>query len=357
MNNFEIYIKTSALGKTGIHWRKIDKEKQPEETPLLVKRTIIEAENPKDIRMVNDLLRGDQKSLLILRDSLEKKLLLEITGFESPSRSERLGRKVFSTLVLIAKDCPENENIIRSITCQEIEYLFEDELKNQTSPLEELLDKAIDFDGQKEFRCNWTSINNFINNKEKLENTPIAQKQKIEIKRKTPDNLNQLVEQISKYSLPKQWESWDNTIKTDGVLLVITDRLEDKTLLHRSGVWRGFAINSEEPIKQNKKLEITEENNSTKKKLQGSKQEVQISPKEQHDREIIPLGILILITVLVLSLIILLALIQHQEKPEKIPQNTNNKLIQEIDPVPNLCWLQKHPEQPPIIQTHQEIQE
>jgi len=56
MNNFEIYVKTSAMGQTGIHWRHICSEnEQPIETPLLVQDKILVSENGYPI-IVNDLL-------------------------------------------------------------------------------------------------------------------------------------------------------------------------------------------------------------------------------------------------------------------------------------------------------------
>ena len=46
MNNIETYVKTSALGKTGIHWRKIEtQEHQPIEKPSLIQRQLIKGNN------------------------------------------------------------------------------------------------------------------------------------------------------------------------------------------------------------------------------------------------------------------------------------------------------------------------
>ncbi|MEH2363746.1 hypothetical protein [Nostoc sp.] len=123
MNNFEIYVKTSALGQTGIHWRSIKSEEhQPVEVPDLIKRQVIGEENGQRA-IVNDLINEVKPSLLILRD--KEKLLLEITGIESPQRSIRLGRKVFNSMVWIADDIEENEVVLRKIACSAIQNILE----------------------------------------------------------------------------------------------------------------------------------------------------------------------------------------------------------------------------------------
>jgi hypothetical protein len=43
--------------------------------------------------------------------------------------------------------------------------------------------------------------------------------------------------------------NWDGETKNDGVLIVVTENLEKRTILHKAGVWRGFATNVEEPAK------------------------------------------------------------------------------------------------------------
>ncbi|AFZ03418.1 hypothetical protein [Calothrix sp. PCC 6303] len=111
MNNFEIYVKTSALGKTGIHWRKIEsKEYQPIEKPSLIQRQVIKGNN-NQVAIVNDLIDEVKPSLLLFRDQKTNKLLLEVTGIESHQRSEKLGRKVLNTIVWITDNLPENEKV------------------------------------------------------------------------------------------------------------------------------------------------------------------------------------------------------------------------------------------------------
>ncbi|MFM6400182.1 hypothetical protein, partial [Planktothrix sp.] len=106
-----IYVKTAELGKTGIHWRYIQsRDHQPSEVPSLIKQEILKNKNKRSV-LVNDLLDVVKPSLLIFRDGQDNKLLLEVTGIESPKRSERMGRKVLNSIVFITDDEQEIRKI------------------------------------------------------------------------------------------------------------------------------------------------------------------------------------------------------------------------------------------------------
>ncbi len=247
MSNFEIYVKTSALGQTGIHWRHIEsEERQPVEVPSLIKRKVIKEENGQ-IAIVNDLIDELKPSLLILRDNENTKLLLEITGIESPQRSIRMGRKVFNSMVWIADDKQENEVVLRKIAYNAIQNILQKDFL-----LRKMIEKSVEFYGLEEFRVNLEEVNEYIGHLEPVDSHPfsnIESYQQYQIEHKSSKSLEKLAEELRNYPLPKEWVNWDGETKNYGVLIVVTENLEKRTILHEAGVWRGFATNVEEPEK------------------------------------------------------------------------------------------------------------
>ncbi len=243
MSNFKIYVKTSALGKTGIHWRSIESEKrQPVEVPSLIKHQVIGEENGQ-IVIVNDLIDEVKPSLLVLRDN--EKLLLEITGIESPQRSIRLGRKVFNSIVWIADDIEENEVVLRKIAHSAIQNILQKDLS-----FSQMIEKSVEFSGLEEFRVNLREVDEYIEQIEPVSSHNFSEIPSYKVEYKSSENLEKLAEELQNYCLPKQWLNWDGTTKNDGVLIVVTENLEKRTILHKAGVWRGFATNVEEPVRE-----------------------------------------------------------------------------------------------------------
>lgn len=311
MSKFEIYVKTSALGQTGIHWRYAKSEEyQPIETPSLIKRQVIQKENGQQV-IVNDLIDEVKPSLIILRD--EQKLLLEVTGIESPQRSNQLGRIVLNSIVWIADDCKENEVVIRQIAYSAIQSFLQKE-----NPLSEMIQRSISFHGLEEFRVNLKEVNSFVAQLEQVQNqyfrhTEPPQK----IQDKSPENLKDLADELRNYHLPKKWSSWNERNK--GILVVVTDNLEQQTILHEAGVWRGFANNVEEPV-----IEVIE-SSEKKTKTEAAQeilplQEPQPSPQSNqrsHQFSLFDL-ILVLIVGIIVILLIFINIKPHQPQPKQI---------------------------------------
>ena len=311
MNNLEIYVKTSALGKRGIHWRKIEtQEHQPIEKPGLVQRQLIKGDN-NQITIVNDLIDEVKPSLLFFRDKEDNKLLLEVTGIESPQRSEKLGRRVLNSIVWIADDLEENENeaILRKIAYSAIQSFL-----NKDLTFSKMVEESIDFFELEEFRVDLDIINQFIQLIEQ-DNYPqidtIESKENYQIGRKSAEVLEELAEEIVNKPLPKNWIAWDGSTKTDGVLVVVTENLERRTILHNAGVWRGFASNVQEPIK-----EIVQ--SPEKKKEPISSQTPTVSEKSLPKNQTIRLIVIFLIVAITVALILISfkMMFQTQQTPQ-----------------------------------------
>ncbi|MBC1240282.1 hypothetical protein [Nostoc sp. 2RC] len=319
MSNLEIYVKTSALGKTGIHWRSIESEEhQPIKDPSLIKRQIFREENGQ-IAIVNDLIDEVKPSLLILRDNTNKKLLLEITGIESPQRSTRLGRKVFNSIVWIADDIEENEVILRKIAYSAIQNILQKDFS-----FSEMIEKSVEFYGLEEFRVNIKNINEYLGHIKPVYSHQFSDTEfysKYQIGHKSSESLEKLAEDLRNYSLPKQWLNWDGKTKNDGVLIVVTENLEKRTILHKAGVWRGFATNVEEPAK-----EVVELSQKKTEVLPP----VETFPAEQLQVSHQPIPILWRIMIMLLvGVIVILFIILGFPSPVSVPhQQEKNSQIQ-----------------------------
>lgn len=325
MENISIYVKTSALGKTGIHWRHIEsKENQPSEVPSLLKQKILNNENHEHPLIVDDLLDVVKPSLLIFRDGQDNKLLLEVTGIESPKRSERRGRKVLNSIVFIT----DNEQEIRKIAYSALENM----LGNDES-FSQMIQDSIDFHELEEFRVDLDQVKTFIKSLPNLPDSDSENNQETDyrINFYSKEHLQDLADNLKNYHFPKEWKSWNGDIKTDGVLVLVTDTLEEKTILHEVGVWRGFAKNCQEPenqrsqISEQKKMEIQEEKEP--EKIQTSK------PIQAKKLTILVIVFLILILLLSLSLMMNKPKL-HKKNLQIDCQNLTNCYPQEQTPTP-----------------------
>lgn len=324
MNNFEMYVKSSALGKTGIHWRRIiSEENQPREKHDLIQDPIIEGKNSQSTT-INDLIDVNKPSLLIFINQDKNKLLLEVTGIESTQSSEKLGRKVLNSVVWIAENSEENEKVLRKIAYRAIQSILDENLT-----LSKTIGESIDFFDLEEFRVNLEKINEFIKQIEhdiRLGANSTESDEKSKIEGKSKDNLEKLAEEILNNPLPKKWTSWDGTPKKDGVLVVVTENLEKRTILHQAGVWRGFASRVEVPAIES--VPLSEKKKKTIPSLQSQKVKQPTFPPPPNQK--IRLIIILLIAGMAILLILISLKILFQPKQTKIliPQPTQVPKIQ-----------------------------
>ena len=333
MENISIYVETAALGKTGIHWRYIESEEnQPSEVPSLLKQKILNNENHEHPLIVDDLLDVVKPSLLIFRDGQDNKLLLEVTGIESPKRSERMGRKVLNSIVLITDD----EQEIRKIAYSALENM----LGNDES-FSQMIQDSIDFHELEEFRVDLDQVKTFIKSLPNLPDSDSENNQETDyrINFYSKEHLQDLADNLKNYHFPKEWKSWNGNIKTDGVLVLVTDTLEEKTILHEVGVWRGFAKNCQEP-------ETPKTGNKTQETANLS-----VTPKTEslqksgENKEKKNLTLRLVLIVLILSILLLIIVIPklHQKNLEIDCQNLTQNIK---NTKTNICHPQEQTPKP-----------
>lgn len=257
-SDFNVYVKTCAMGQTGIHWRHIiDEKNQPVESPKLVREQLMGDDNAHPVivnghpAIINDLLDEVKPSVLIYRSN--GKILLEVAGIESPERSLRMGRKVLNLIVWEADNNEENEKIIRKIAYSAIQDIFQLDAslsKQSDSSFSNMIKDSIDFYEREEFRVDLQKVNKYVDGLKDIaseQNFDLENHSENSIKIKSDQELKQLAQDIKNRSFPKQWKGWNSETKSDGVLVVITESLEQRDIFYQAGVWRGLASNVEKP--------------------------------------------------------------------------------------------------------------
>ncbi|MDD1415588.1 hypothetical protein MEN41_13400 [Dolichospermum sp. ST_con] len=342
--HFDLYVKTSAKGKTGIHWRHIQSpENQPlVDTPDLINVKVWETESQQRF-FVNDLIDEYKPSLLIFRK--DGKLLLEVSGIESAKRSEELGRRVLNLIVWTFDDTSENEQIVRMIADSAIQSFL-----NQDARFNHMIETAISFHQLEEFKVDMELINQFIENLKTdyqqifLDNAEIKYKYLIETK--SDQYLDELSAELRKSHLPKKWDSY-NGEKKDGVLVVVTDYLSNNTILHNVAVWRGFANNVQEPVKiKIPKIE-------PQKKTETQPLEIQETQERKNHKNPLPLLLIVGIIVILIIVLVVVNMKQLKIQPQKIEATPQETVTPQTEEKPELLqekMLTPQTEQQEILQ-------
>jgi hypothetical protein len=310
MNNYEIYVKTSAIGQTGIHWRHIKSDNDhPIQAPPFLQYPVFKHQDGFSVG-INDLIDEVSPSLLIFKNN--EKIMLEVSGIESPERSRRMGRKVFNLVAWITDNNQEGDLFIRKIACDVVQYLLGEQNKIQN-----LINNAIDFYESEEFRVNPKLVEQYINDLDEVENRSnqtILQ----DIALGSEGKLKELAGILKTFSLPIEWETYDymgntNTTKSEGVVVVVTDRLEQDDLLYYAGVWRGFASNVKEPEVINEVQCVPQ--------LQNNEN---ITPQRQEEesklRKKLVLAVLVVVVIFLIGLIIIYPVFIMKNYQQELPQ-------------------------------------
>jgi len=152
MKGLEIYVKSSALGNTGIHWRNISKAGQPREEPEILGRKITPKEHG-GMGTIEYLVNDTKPSFLIVL--YENKIFLEVTGIEaSQERSKRLGREVFDIIAWVADRNNDSEHMIRLLAVRTLLSLWKRDLEFLKT-----ISSAVEFNGLDAFQVEVEKIN------------------------------------------------------------------------------------------------------------------------------------------------------------------------------------------------------
>lgn len=180
-----------------------------------------------------------------------------------------------------------------------------------------MVEESVDFFEVEEFRVNLNKINKFTQQVETIfssDNSHIESYQEYYIGNRSNSDLEKLAEEIQNHPLPKYWTSWDGQTKTDGVLVVVTENLEKRNILHKAGVWRGFASLVEEPVINNSLLAEKKKETMSSAEPRQHKKPPALPQMSQKNRLII---VLLIVAIIIMVIAISFQLLFQPQLPQK----------------------------------------
>lgn len=307
MQELIVYVKSSALGRSGIHWRKVSEAKQFKEIPDILKDERFLGETGES-STINDLINETKLSLVLVR--CDKKLLLEVTGIESPERSNRLGRKVLNSVVWIGDDNSHNERILRELAARALMSFW-----GKYPEFIKIISSAVEFDGLEGFKGDFKSLNKLAaNGDEKLKVLGLEIEESESDKQEDIWEAKQIDSNAQIESLAKQLATCSLPEGKD--LVVIAEMPKEGVILYKGIVWEGTE-NDEIPI-QSLIFDKCQSNSQLSKDSASTSEDQEQQPgKKKRTKTIIFLGWASVLIVTMSSVVWVLS--QRQETPQKIP--------------------------------------
>ncbi|MEW6494694.1 MAG: hypothetical protein AB1589_19585 [Cyanobacteriota bacterium] len=307
LEGLEIYVKSSALGESGIHWRKVSDPQQCEEIPDILRKRII-PKKTGGLGTINYLVNETKLSCVLVR--YDEKLLLEVTGIESPERSDRLGRKVLNSVVWIVDNNPEKEPILRKLTARALMSFW-----GKYPDFINTISSAVKFDGLEGFKAGFDILKELAaNGDEKLKLLGL------EIEESESDNQEAIWEaQQRPINSDAQIESLAKQLATSPLpegkdLVVIAEMLPEGGILYKGIVWPEPESNEVLTLSSIFKSEDVPSLELSQSSPSGSRTE---SPQPPKKKKLILLGLASVLIVTMSSVVWVLS--QRQETPQKIP--------------------------------------
>lgn len=236
MKGLEIYVKSSALGGSGIYWRKVSDSKQHEEIPSILEKRII-PKKTGGFGTINYLVNETKPSCILVR--YNGLILLEITGIESPERSKLLGRRVLNSVVWVVDENPDDEQILRELAARALMSFW-----GKYPEFINTVNSAIEFDGLEGFKGNFEVIKELAANGDKKLKLLLSDREKFK-----SDNQEAIWEAKQKQiNSDAQIDSFANQLATSPLpegkdLVVVAEMLAEGVILYKGIVWEETVSN------------------------------------------------------------------------------------------------------------------
>jgi len=310
MKELEVYVRSSALGKTGIHWRKVESSQSVLGYPDMLEKRLVKKNNG-DLGTIEYKINYQKLFFVLMRHS--QQLLFLVGGIEAPEeRSNQLGSTIYNAVAWVAN--PDESNSIPSENELKLRRLAERALLSFVGKDPEFINtinEAIDFKGLEEFEVKGDEI-------DQLTKIPA-------------DKLEQLLLNLDKPEGDQQiWYKKDEKIGNEQEIISLAEKIiktglpEDDLAILISKVDENkvsvlsIDIETEKPevIQDQIILTSIEKGNDTKEEYQpiqeGSGTTKKVTIK------------LLLVLFLISSLLVVLLLVvnsinKEKEEPEKIP--------------------------------------
>ncbi|CAD5954467.1 hypothetical protein [Planktothrix agardhii] len=171
----EVYVRSYALGNTGIHWRKIENIQSISESPNMLKERLVKKKTG-DLGTIGYLINYQNLSLVLMRYS--QQLLFMVAGIESVKKQTNkfgstIETEVYNAVAWVVN--PDESNIISDDKELMLRHLAARSLlsfvgKDKDPEFINTINEAINFKGLEEFEVNLNKINQLTENSaDKLE--------------------------------------------------------------------------------------------------------------------------------------------------------------------------------------------
>ena len=307
MKELEVYVISSALGKTGIHWRKVESSQSVLGYPDMLEKRLVKKKNG-DLGTIEYRINYQKLSFVIMRHS--QQLLFLVAGIEAlEERSNQLGSTIYNAVAWVANPdesnsiSPENELMLRHLAARALLSFVG---KDKDPEFINTINEAINFKGLEEFEVNLNKINQLTEN--------------------SADKLEQLLPNLDKAEGDQQiWYKKDEKIGNEQEIISLAEKIintglpEDDLAILISKVDEKNAVSV---LSIDLKPEISTDNQVQKvttslENIVENQEVVKNTPGKER-KQILLLMVLI-VSLLMIILFSLKTMENQKEKPEKIP--------------------------------------
>jgi len=158
-DQIQIYVRSSALGPAGIHWRNVSKPEQPKEEPEILGQAVVPDEGSK---ISIDSAINTVKPCLVLA-KYDGQILVEVTGIDATrERCEQEGRRISEVVLWVGDANLETEVKLRKLACCALLGLW-----NPESDFRRDISSSIKFDGLNDYKVEADVLNDMYKCPEK----------------------------------------------------------------------------------------------------------------------------------------------------------------------------------------------
>ena len=319
MKELEVYVRSYALGKTGIHWRKVENTQSILGSPDILEKRLVEKQKGGS-GTIEYLINYQNLSLVLMRYS--EQLLFMVSGIEFVNKQTNkfgstIETEVYNAVAWVVDPdesnsiSPKNELKLRHLAARSLLSFVG---KDKDPEFINTINEAINFKGLEEFEVNLNKINQLTEN--------------------SADKLKQLLSNLDKAEGDQQIWVWDEkvekTIKEqeiisladkiintelpkDGNLAILISKVDENAV-------SVLSIDLDLKTEQSEVNQDQEDPDSASTEGNETEKPDQTSQEVSNEKKSIKLLLIILIitSTLVVFLVVLNS-INKEKEPNKIP--------------------------------------
>ncbi|CAD5934377.1 hypothetical protein NO976_01554 [Planktothrix agardhii] len=319
MKELEVYVRSYALGKTGIHWRKVENTQSILGSPDILEKRLVEKQKGGS-GTIEYLINYQNLSLVLMRYS--QQLLFMVAGIESVKKQTNkfgstIETEVYNAVAWVVN--PDESNIISDDKELMLRHLAARSLLSFVGKEDQefinTINEAIDFEGLEEFKVDLDKIDQLTD-------------------KNSADKLKQLLSNLDKAEGDQQIWVWDEkvekTIKEqeiisladkiintelpkDGNLAILISKVDENAV-------SVLSIDLDLKTEQSEVNQDQEDPDSASTEGNETEKPDQTSQEVSNEKKSIKLLLIILIitSTLVVFLVVLNS-INKEKEPNKIP--------------------------------------